>query len=165
MLLETARLRLRDMSLEDATFLHELMNEPEFITNVADRGIRSTSDAETYIAKKILPSYARHGFGFYTVELKETRASVGICGLIKRDSLEDVDIGFATLRRYSGKGYTYEAAAALFIYGHEAFGLERIIGLTSPANTVSIHLLQKLGLKYERMVQLPEFERPSMLFR
>jgi [ribosomal protein S5]-alanine N-acetyltransferase len=163
-LLQTARLRLREMTRDDAVFLHEIMNEPEFIANVADRGIRSPAEAERWMAEKILPSYAQHGFGFYVVELQETGEAVGFCGFVKRESLDDVEIGYAMLRRHSGKGYTYEAAAAVFAYGRETLRLPRIIAVTSSSNAVSIHLLKKLGLRFERMVQLPEFEHPLMLF-
>jgi len=164
MLLQTVRLRLRQFTAADAGFLLELMNEPEFIANVADRGLRTTADAERWIEQKILPSHHRHGFGFYVVELIENGLPIGICGLIKRDTLEDVDIGYSILNRHSGRGYAYEAASALLAHGHQVFGVRRIIGLTSPGNAVSIHLLEKLGLRFERMVQLPEFNRPSMLF-
>ena len=164
MLIETTRLRLREITRDDAPFLCELMNEPEYIANVADRGIRTHDDARQWIMKKILPSYQRFGFGSYLVELKETGVAVGLCGLIKRESLDDVDIGYAILQRFAGKGYAYESAAAVIAYGRKTFALPRIIGLTSPKNTVSIHLLEKLGLQFEKMVQLPEFESPSMLF-
>lgn len=164
MLIETTRLRLREMTCDDAPFLHELMNDPGYIANVADRGIRTHDDARRWIMQKILPSYQRHGFGSYLVELKEAGAAVGSCGLIKREALDDVDIGYAILERFTGKGYAYESAAAVMAHGRKVFALPRIIGLTSPANAVSIHLLKKLGLQFEKMVQLPEFENPSMLF-
>ena len=164
MILETDRLRLRELTLADAPFLLELMNEPAFIRNVADRGLRTTADVEHWMSERILPSYTRHGFGFYLVELKETGAPVGICGLIKREVLDHVDVGYSILTRHSGKGYAYEAAAAVIAYGRETLGLPRIIGVTSPMNPASIRILEKLGLRFERMVKLPDFEKPSMLF-
>lgn len=163
-LLQTARLRLREMIREDAVFLHEIMNEPEFIANVADRGIRSPAAAERWMEEKILPSYAQYGFGFYVVELQGTGEPVGFCGFVKRPSLEDVEMGYAMLRRHNGKGYTYEAAAAVLAYGRETLRLARIIAVTASSNAVSIYLLKKLGLRFERMVQLPEFEHSLMLF-
>src|SRR5437016_10242937 len=97
-ILETERLRLRRMTRDDALFMHELMNEPEFISNVADRGIRTPADAARWIEEKILPSYERHGFGFYIVELRAMDAAIGICGLVKRETLDDVDIGYSILQ-------------------------------------------------------------------
>jgi RimJ/RimL family protein N-acetyltransferase len=164
MTLETERLRLRRMTPDDAEFLHELMNEPEFITNVADRGISNLTDARRWIAEKIMPGYERDGFGFNVIELKNIGGPIGICGLVKRESLEDVDIGYSILRAWCGKGYAYEAASAVLAYGRNILGLDRIVGITSSSNSISIHLLEKLGLHFEKMVQLPEFERPSMLF-
>jgi RimJ/RimL family protein N-acetyltransferase len=163
--LETERLRLREMGVSDARFMHELMNEPAFINNVADRGIKTIDDAARWLEQKILPSYKQYGFGFYGVELLDnTGALIGICGLVKRDTLEDVDIGYAILDRYTGRGYAYESAKAMLEHGRRAHGLRRIIAITSGHNVVSIHLLEKLGLHFERMLHLPEFERPLMLF-
>ena len=164
MVLETDRLRLREMTLADAPFLLELMNEPAFIQNVADRGLRTTADAERWMSEKVLPSYTRYGFGFYLVELKESSVPLGICGLVKREVLDDPDVGYAILTRHSGNGYAYEAAAAVMTYGRKTLGLRRIIGVTSAKNAASIRILEKLGLRFERMVKLPQFEKPSMLF-
>ncbi len=152
------------MTLADAPFLLELMTEPAFIQNVADRGLRTTADAERWMSEKILPSYTRYRFGFYLLESKESGVPVGICGLIKREVLDDPDVGYAILTRHSGNGYAYEAAAAVMTYGRRTLGLPRIIGVTSPANATSIRILEKLGLRFERMVKLPQFEKPSMLF-
>ena len=164
-ILETERLVLREIDpVADAAFMLELLNEPAFIRYVADRGVRTTEAASAYITEKILPSYAKFGFGFYIVELKESSARVGICGLVKRDTLEDVDIGFSTTARYWGRGYAYEAAAALMAHGRDVHGLKRIVGITARGNQASMNLLQKLGLRFERMVQVPGFADESQLF-
>ncbi|HEY2711310.1 MAG TPA: GNAT family N-acetyltransferase [Chthoniobacterales bacterium] len=163
-ILETERLSLRQFDLADAPFLLELMNEPGFIQYVADRGLRTTADAAAFLSKKILPSYERFGFGFYRVELKDSHTPIGMCGFIKRDTLDEVDIGFATLERYSGRGYTFEASSAVFEYGHSVLGLSAIVGLTAPDNKVSQHLLQKLGLRFRESVDLPGYGRESFLY-
>ena len=164
-ILETERLVLREIDpVVDAAFMLELLNEPAFIRYVADRGVRTTEAASGYITEKILPSYAKFGFGFYLMELKGSSESVGICGLVKRDSLEDVDIGFSTAARYWGRGYAYEAASALMEHGRKVHGLPRIVGITAPGNEASMNLLQKLGLRFERMVQVPGFAGESRLF-
>jgi RimJ/RimL family protein N-acetyltransferase len=108
--------------------------------------------------------YARLGFGLYLTELKEEGVSIGICGLIKRDSLEDVDIGFAFLPRFWAKGYAYESASAVMAYGKQALGLKRIVAITSPDNQSSAKLLEKLGLQFERMVRLSHDAQEVRLF-
>ena len=163
-ILETERLILRELTADDAAFLLEVMNEPAFIRNVADRGIRTVADAKAYILEKLAPSYAQFGFGFYLVELKDGGTGVGICGLVKRETMEDVDIGYSTLERFCGRGYAYEAASALMQHGRSVLGLPRIVGVTAPENLISIKLLEKLGLRYERMVDLPGYEGQSKLF-
>jgi RimJ/RimL family protein N-acetyltransferase len=163
-ILETERLLLRRLTTKDADFMLKLMNEPGFIKYVADRGLRTTADAAEYISQKIIPSYARFGFGFYRVDLKESKTAIGICGLVKRGTLEEVDIGFSVLQRFCGKGYAYEAAAAVMQYGRNVLGLPRIVGVTAPDNRASIHLLKKLGLKLQRRIHLPGYGPESLLF-
>lgn len=163
-ILETERLILREMNEADSALMFELLNEPDFIRHVADRGVRTLADAAGYIAEKIVPSYAKFGFGFYVMELKESGTPLGICGLIKRDTLEDVDIGFSVLRRFWRKGYCYEAASALMNYGRTELRLPRIVGITSPENESSGRLLEKLGLRFEKMIHLPGYGPESRLF-
>jgi RimJ/RimL family protein N-acetyltransferase len=153
--LETERLALRRLSAEDAGFILELVNDPDWLRFIGDRGVRTPEAARDYISRNLMPMYERHGFGLYLTELKGRGTPVGICGLIKRDSLEDVDIGFAFLPQFRGKGYGYESAAAVMAYGRRAFGLNRIVAITSPDNDVSARLLEKLGFRFERMVSLP----------
>ena len=163
--LETERLVLREMDPgSDATLMLELLNEPAFIRYVADRGVRTTQDASRYITEKILPSYEKFRFGFYVMELKETSEAIGICGLVKRDFLETVDIGFSTAARYWGRGYTFEAASALITWARRVHGLTRIAGIAHPDNEASTNLLQKLGLRFERMISLPGTGAENKLF-
>jgi RimJ/RimL family protein N-acetyltransferase len=162
--LETERLTLQRLTLDDADFLLELMNEPGFLKFVADRGLRTTADAAEYISEKILPSYALHGFGFYRVDLRESKTAIGICGLVKREMLEAVDVGFSILKRFGGNGYAYEAAAAVMTYGRTALGLPQILGVTAPDNRASIRLLEKLGLRFQRKIHLPGYGAESLLF-
>jgi RimJ/RimL family protein N-acetyltransferase len=163
--IETERLILRPFEPErDAAFILEVLNEPTFIANVADRGVRTLAQAAAYIREKFLPGYERYGIGYCVVELKATGVPVGTCGLLKRETLEDFDIGYSTLERFSGNGYAFEAASALMQYGRTELGLKRIIGLTSSTNATSAHLLEKLGLRFQRTVRVPGFETESRLF-
>jgi len=161
---ETPRLSLRHLCADDAAFILELLNEPEFIENIGDRRVRTLEEARGYILTGPVASYARLGFGLYAVELRECRSAVGICGLLKRECLEDVDVGFALLRRYRRRGYAFEAASAVMQYGRQSLGLNRIVAITSPDNEASISLLGRLGLKFDRMIRLPDQTRDSRLF-
>jgi len=163
-ILETERLILRQFSLEDAPFILELVNDPSFIQNIGDRGVRTLDDARSYIQKGPVASYARNGFGLYLVALKDTGESLGMCGLIKRDGLDDVDIGYAFLPRFWSKGYAVEAARAVKIYAKDQVGLKRIVAITDPANEGSIRVLEKLGLHFEKMVRLSADDIELKLF-
>ncbi|MBD0370532.1 MAG: GNAT family N-acetyltransferase [Pyrinomonadaceae bacterium] len=163
-IIETDRLILRHLSVEDAEFMLRLLNEPSWLRFIGDKGIRTLEAARDYILKGPVEMYSRLGFGLYLVELKEENLSIGICGLIKRDSLEDVDIGFAFLPEYWGKGYAYEAASAVIDYGVNALGLKRIVAITSIDNDSSAKLLAKLGLRFEKLVKLSDDSEAVKLF-
>lgn len=147
--LETDRLVLRHFALEDAAFILELLNEPGWMRYIGDRGVDSLENARKYIENVPCASYSRHGFGLWAVELKEDRSLVGMCGLIKRDTLEDVDIGFALLSRYEGKGYAREAAKATLDYARDHLELSRIVAITTMDNNRSGSLLERIGMRYE----------------
>jgi RimJ/RimL family protein N-acetyltransferase len=163
-ILETKRLILRQMNVDDDEFIFELVNEPAFIRNIGDKGVRTIEDARDYILTGPVASYAKFGFGLYAVELAEMGAPIGICGLLKRDSLEDVDIGFAFLEKFWGKGFAYESAAAVMGYGRGALGIKRIVAITSPDNEGSIRVLSKLGLRFEKMIRMPGSDEDTRLF-
>jgi RimJ/RimL family protein N-acetyltransferase len=154
--LETERLILRQFSLADAGFILELLNEPSFIQNIGDRGVRTLSDAEKYLETGPLASYARNGFGLYLVVRKESNESLGMCGLIKRDALDDVDVGYAFLPRYWSKGYAIESVLAVMAYAKNIVRLPRVVAIVDPANQGSIRVLEKAGLRFEKMVRLSE---------
>lgn len=162
--LETDRLNLRRLSTDDAEFILELLNEPSFLRFIGDKGVRTLDDAREYILNGPVDMYNRLGFGLYLTELKDSGAPIGICGLIKRDSLEDVDIGFAFLPRFWAKGYAYESAAAVMAYGKTVLRLNRIVAITSPDNYASGRLLEKLGLRFERMIRLSKDAPEVRLF-
>jgi len=162
-ILETERLVIRHLEQADAAFILELLNQPSFIRFIADRGVRTLADAEDYILHGPVASYAKHGFGLFAVELRETGDPIGMCGLIKREVLPDVDLGYALLERYWKKGYAQEAAAAVLAYG-KSIGLQRIIAITAPDNDASAKVLEKIGLHFDRVIQLPTLGGESKLF-
>ena len=152
--IETPRLELRHLDADDAAFMLDLLNQPAFLANVGDRGVRTLNDARGYILDGAVASYQRHGFGLYLVVVKATREAAGICGLVKRDGLHDVDIGFAFLPQHWKKGYAVEAAAAVKDFAANVVGLTRLVAITSPANWPSIRVLEKIGLAFEARVRL-----------
>lgn len=152
------------MSTDDAGFILQLLNEPSWLHFIGDRGVRTLEDARTYILTGPVEMYARLGFGFYVIELKGGGAPIGICGLVKREFLDDVDLGFALLPQYWAKGYAHESAAAVMAYGTGVLGLKRIVAITASDNHSSARLLEKLGLRYQRMVRYPDNDREVRLF-
>jgi RimJ/RimL family protein N-acetyltransferase len=163
-ILETKRLVLRRLTASDAAFILELLNEPAFLENIGDRGARTLADARRYIARGPVASYRKFGFGLYLAERKDSGTAIGICGLLKRESLDDVDIGFAFLRRYWSQGYARESAAAVMHYGWTKLRLPRIVAITKPTNQASIALLEKLGLRFEKSIPLPDHGGEKKLF-
>jgi RimJ/RimL family protein N-acetyltransferase len=162
-LLETERLSLNHLTLEDAPFILELLNQPSFIKNIGDRGVRSLADAQRYIQDGPLSSYQKHGFGLYRVDLKEQRIPIGMCGLLKRDSLPDVDIGYAFLERFHAQGYGYEAASAVMEHSR-VLGLKRVLAIVSPDNDGSIRVLEKIGLCFDKLMRMPGEDHDVKLF-
>lgn len=162
--LETERLVLRRATAEDDQFILELLNDPSWLRYIGDRGVRTLDGARDYILKSLVAMYERLGFGLYLVELKGEGLPLGLCGLIKRESLEDVDLGFAFLPEFRGKGYARESALAVMEYARRTFGLGRLAAITSPDNHVSARLLEKLGFHFERMIKLSGDDAEVKLF-
>ena len=164
MFLETDRLRLRRLSIDDAEFILRLLNEPSFIQNIGDRGVRTLEDAGAYVLKGPVASYEKFGFGLWLVETKSECVPIGICGLLKRDVLEDVDIGYALLPEFWSKGYALEAASAVMSYAREKLGSKQVLAVVNADNQSSIRLLEKMGFHYEKMVRLSDDASEIKLF-
>jgi len=163
-ILETERLVLRQLEPGDAAFILRLVNEPSWLRYIGDKGVRSLDDAKKYIQTGPVDMYRRLGFGLWLMELKSKRESVGLCGLIKRDTLDDVDLGYALLPEFCKKGYAYEAAAATLNYAQAGLNLRRIVAITSQDNEASGKLLEKLGFQLEGLVQMNPDEEALKLF-
>lgn len=164
-IVETDRLLVRALTLADAPFILELLNEPAFHQYIGDKGVRDVAGAEKYLREGPLAMYARHGFGLWLVVLKTTGEPLGMCGLLQRDYLPDPDLGFALLQRHTGRGYAHESAAAVLRHGQETLKLPRILAITAMENPPSVGLLQKLGFRFQKMTDLPGFAAPSRLFK
>ncbi len=159
---ETTRLQIREFTQADTSFIIELVNTPSWIRYIGERNIKSDADAQSYLEKGPMKSYAENGFGLYCVELKEGTIPIGMCGLIKRETLQDVDIGFAFLPAYETKGYAFESSEAMLAHARK-LKLERIVAITLTDNKKSIRLLEKLNMKFERMIQFPN-EKDELMF-
>ncbi|MGH1384110.1 GNAT family N-acetyltransferase [Kordia sp.] len=155
-ILETDRVRLREFSLKDADFVLQLVNTPSWIQFIGDRNIHTLEAAQEYIEISLQKSYAENGFGLWLMELKESSTSIGMCGLVNRDSLDDVDIGFALLPDYSRKGYTFEAAKATLTHAAKELQIAKVVAITDTNNVASIGLLNKIGLQFEKEMKLSE---------
>ena len=168
LVLKTERLRLRWFDAEkpgDAEFILELLNEPSWLENIGDRNVHSVEDAKAFITDRLVGGYWFQGFGFWAVERAEDEALLGMCGLIKRDSLPHVDVGYGFVPRAWGAGYAREAAAACLRYGHEVLGLTTILGITSPTNKASARVLEGIGLHRIETTVLEGETRETALFR
>ncbi len=161
---ETERLIICKLELDDAAFIVELLNDPGWIRYIGDRGVKTIDDAGAYLSNGPIKSYGLNGFGLFLVKLKEEGTPIGMCGLIKRPGLDDIDIGYAFLPEARGKGYAYESAAAVLEYGKNVIGLKRIVAITTPDNKDSIRLLEKLGMQFEKMIRVTEEADETTLF-
>ena len=159
----TPRLDLRELKFGDAEFILELLNEAGFIRFIGDKGVRTLSDARDYIQHGPMDSYARNGFGLYAACLRDG-TPIGICGLVKREGLNDPDVGFAFLSRYWSSGYAVESAAAVLTHARDTLHIKRVVAITSPDNWSSIAVLEKIGLKFERMIRLVDHSPELKLF-
>ena len=160
--LQTERLTLRWFETGDEAILLAVWNDPAFLRNVGDRGIHTVEQASEALANGPLKLYAECGYGPYRVALADSDEPIGLCGLFKREFLDDPDIGFALLPDYCGKGFAYEAATAVLDRARHGLGLSRITAIVSPGNTTSIGLIEKLGLRFESMVTMPESDVVKM---
>ncbi|EMR03083.1 GNAT family N-acetyltransferase [Cesiribacter andamanensis] len=163
-ILETERLLLRQMSLADAPFMLALLNTPGWLQHIGDRAVKTVAQAEQYLLNGILKSYQEQGFGFWLVELKESRQPVGIAGLIRREGMPDVDLGYALLPQFEGRGYALESASATLTYARQVLGLGRILAITSQQNEGSIRLLEKIGFRRQGSICLPGSSEELFLF-
>lgn len=153
-ILETERLILRTMQITDAPFYRQLLNTREFVDHLGDRKIHTLKAARDSIRTGPVAMQALLGHSIYLVELKSAGAPIGMSGLIKRDTLEDVDLGYAFLPEYFGQGFAREAALAVLEHARRDIGLRRVVAITSPCNEASNRVLARVGMGFEKIVYL-----------
>jgi len=162
-IIETERLLLSRLSIDDDAFILKLLNDPDWLKFIGDRGVNNLEDARNYIVKGPVKNYSEHGFGLFLTKLKDDEVPIGTCGLLKRDYLKEIDIGFAFLPQFRGKGYAVESAAVI-AYGKEAFSLSRIVAITQADNIRSIKVLKKIGFEFENTINQPEDDQEIELY-
>jgi RimJ/RimL family protein N-acetyltransferase len=162
--LETPRLTLRRLDLGDAPFIVGLLNQPSFLANIGDRGVRTTEDARRYLREGPLAMYERFGFGLWHLSRKADQAPIGMCGLLRRDNLPAVDVGYALLPEFWGQGYASEAVAATLRHGARKFDLTRVVAVVAEGNAGSIRVLENAGFRFEGMVSMNPSEPDVRLY-
>jgi [ribosomal protein S5]-alanine N-acetyltransferase len=163
-MIETSRLTLRPFTPDDAAFIVELLNSPGWQRWIGDRKVRTIDDAQTYLRNGPIKQQAEHGYALWSVDRRDDGLTVGMCGLVRREGLPDADIGYALLPQHERQGYAREAAQATLDFAFGTAGLQRVLAITHPANAASSRLLESIGLRFERTVQLPKVEGPSSLY-
>lgn len=165
MILETERLVLSELSVNDAPFFYALVNDAAWIEFIGDRDVKTLADAENYLSTKIIPSYKINGFGFYLVSSKNKNESMGISGLVDREGLEHIDVGYAFLPEFRGKGYAYEATKSVLSYAKNSLQIDPVVAITNVDNIKSCLLLERLGLKFDKIIQLLDDPVKCKLYR
>ncbi|MEX0359822.1 MAG: GNAT family N-acetyltransferase [Allomuricauda sp.] len=163
-IVESERLRIQEAEPADSEFILQLLNSPNWLEFIGDRGVKTEKQAINYIEMSLRHSYNHHGFGLYIVILKESLIPIGLCGFLQRDYLDHPDIGFATLPAFEGFGYTFEACAALMEHAKQNLKLKSILGITTPSNIKSRNLLLKIGLMEVGTVMPPGKKEELLLF-
>ncbi len=164
MILQTERLALARLTTDDAPFVLELLNDATWIQYIGDRGVRNLDDARKYILNGPVDSYEKNGFGLFLTTLKQTKTPIGMCGLLKRDYLDHVDVGFGLLPEFRGKGYATESAAAVIEYGKNNHRLSRIEAIVQSDNDHSIRVLEKMGFVFQRHIVIPDDDAEISLY-
>lgn len=152
-LIDTNRLVIRNITEQDFHFIFRLLNEPSWIKYIGDKGIKTEDDAKNYIQTGPLQMYKDFGFGLFLVTLKENAVPIGLCGLIKRPSLENIDLGYAFLPEYTGKGYAFEATKAVIQYGKEQLSIDKVVAISTIDNLNSEKVLLKLGFSFDSLIK------------
>jgi len=163
--LETRRLTLRRLTTDDVPFIVALLNEPSFLENIGDRGVRTPDDAQRYLIAGPLAMYSRYGFGLWHVARRADGVAIGMCGLLKRDALPDFDLGYAYFPAFWGQGFALEAAESTLNHVHRQYGVRRVVAVVSPGNQGSIRVLERAGMRFDRMLALNPDEAEVGLYQ
>jgi RimJ/RimL family protein N-acetyltransferase len=163
-ILETDRLLLRELTLNDAPFVVTLLNSPGYLKFIGNKNVRTEEQAKHYLTNGPIKSYSGNGYGLFLVEEKTDHQAIGMCGIINRDGLDSPDIGFAFLPDYTNYGYAFESASAILNYAKNQLNIPEILAIVLPDNARSIRLLEKIGLKFIKTFSFPNNAEELLLF-
>ena len=156
LILKTNRLKLLEFEKSDSQFILELLNEPAWIEFIGEKNVHTINDAESFIEHNLIPSYKKNGFGLYAVKLKDDNTPIGMCGLLNRPGLSDIDLGFASLSKYQRLGFAYESSIAILNYSKTVLKINKVVAITNSNNTASAKLLEKLGFRFDKLIDLSD---------
>lgn len=162
--LQTLRLAIRPFTDGDAAFVVELLNDPDWLRFIGERNVRTPDDARAYLRDKIHAAQARHGFALWAVERRDDGAAIGMCGLVRRDGLADVDLGYAFLPAARGQGFAREAASAVLAHAFGPLRLQRVVAITRIDNAASGRVLEAVGMRFEQRLRLAGHDEDSLLY-
>jgi [ribosomal protein S5]-alanine N-acetyltransferase len=160
---ESGRIRARPFTHRDAAFVNRLLNDPDFLRFIGDRGVRTDADASRYLDEGPLAMYAKHGHGLWRISRRADDQPIGTCGLLRRDGFADADVGYALLPEFRGAGYAREAVVATLDVAQRRFGCSRVLAFVQPDNERSLHLLEVLGFQRVGATTLPPDHRELVL--
>ncbi|MEY4930025.1 MAG: hypothetical protein RI909_749 [Bacteroidota bacterium] len=163
-ILETERLALRELTLQDVSFIIELLNTPGWLKYIGERNVKNEEQAIAYLENGPIKSYREHGYGLWLVETKTDQRKIGMCGILRRPALEHPDIGYAFLPEFTGIGYAVEIAQAVLAYAFTSLQLTNLSAITLPENTRSIRVLEKIGMKYVKRFQFAGKDEELLLY-
>jgi RimJ/RimL family protein N-acetyltransferase len=163
-ILHTERLILREFTEDDADFVLALLNDPGWQQHISDPGVRTPAQARDWIGSRLLASYLRHGYGLWAMVKRDDGALLGMCGFVRRDSLPEVDIGYALLPSVRGQGYVREAVHACLRHGQAVLGFRRVLAITGPDNLASQRVLENAGMRLEDRRVLEGATRESLVY-
>lgn len=163
-ILETERLRLREFTLNDTAFIIELLNSPGWLQFIGNRNVNTNEQAMAYIVNGPLKSYKGNGYGLWLVERKENGKSIGMCGIINREYLDNPDIGFALLPGDQGNGYALEIVKATMKYARQQLQISKMDAITIAENERSIRILEKIGLRFSKTFCFPDSKDALLIY-
>jgi RimJ/RimL family protein N-acetyltransferase len=162
--IETERLIIAELDESDIAFIRELLNDKDWLRYIGDKNVHSDEDALRYLRNGPFTMYAKHGLGLWRVSLKDSGAPIGMCGLIKRDGLDDLDLGFAFLPSWRSQGHAAEASRAVLDWGRGR-GVKVVVAITTFDNAASGALLTRLGFARDGEVKLPNSDEALFKYR
>lgn len=159
---ETARLRIREIAVEDVPQLYELYEDAS-ITQYMEPLFEEPEQEMIYTKEYIKNVYGFYGYGMWVLESKESGRIIGRAGLEYKEGFEGLELGFMLGVDYQHKGYAFEACSAVLAYGMKELGQRTYCSFVNENNKASIHLCERLGFVPQGRVLLNEINFDGMM--